>query len=191
MNRTCARLFGLVFLAGIAAVGCGPKPDIHEMMKLPPRPAELDQLNRMVGDWEFKMTVNLFDQSIEGSGTSHIEWDSGKWMLRERVEGKMEGHDETYHGNGAYMYHPGEKKFMMFWYGNDGRLAKMRMWRDKKNENVWHAKGSSVDTMEGHDGTSVATMKFVDDNSMEMEETIYDSWGLFKMGTVKITMKRK
>lgn len=188
MNHT-RTFFGIACIGAFGMLGCA-KPDIHEMMKLPPRPAELDRLDKMAGNWDFTMTFKMGDQSMNGHGTSHVEWDCDRWMLTERVEGQMEGQTGTYHGKGAYIYDPSAKKYHMMWYGNNGGLMHGMMTYDD-DKKVWHCEGKGRDTIHGMSCCTKATIKWVDDNTVEFKESMYDGLGLFKMGESTMTMKRK
>ena len=83
IRTTLSSLAVLAFLAG-GLVGCQqPKMDMAEMMKPPPRPVELDQLNSFVGTWEgtWEMTMKGADKPITGKGTDTFAWDADKWVM--------------------------------------------------------------------------------------------------------------
>ena len=94
IRSTFTAIAMLALLAGGLA-GCQqPKMDLAEMMKPPPRPAELDQLNMFVGTWEgtFEMTMPGVDKPLTGIGTDTYAWDAEKWVLTGHTDGMMGKH---------------------------------------------------------------------------------------------------
>ncbi len=190
VRRTFALIGILAFLAGGLA-GCQqPKMDLAEMMKAPPRPAELDQLNAFVGNWEgnWEMTMQGADKPLTGKGIDKFAWDADKWVLTEHMEGTMDNNKMV--GTGLWVWDARAKLFRYSSADNYGMIMTGTGRYDEKTR-TWHMKGSSQDTVRGHRSVGEGTLKMPDANTMEWSWTEWDSLHLTKFMEMKGTSHKK
>lgn len=182
-------------LGGLCVVmsGCAEKQGEMNMdaMTPPARPAELDRLDAMVGNWEgtFEMKMAGSDQVMKGKGTSTIGWEAGKWILVERGEYTMGDKGDKMQMLGLWMYDAESKSYSTFWGDNGGGLEHGRATYDEATH-TWNVKSSGDSPMFGK-SRSEATVKMVDKNTMEWKGTVWNSWKTKKLSEMTGTSKRK
>lgn len=176
------------FLSGGLA-GC-QKPNLQEMMKAPPRPAELDRLNDLVGRWEgaWEMKMSGEDKPLTGAGLDTFAWDADKWVLTEHTEGTMG--ENTMAGTGLWLWDTQAKQYRYGSADNYGMIMTGTARYDEKTK-TWHMKGGSHDTLHGHNGVGEGTLKMPDANTMEWTWTEWDGLHLIKFMEMKGTSHRK
>lgn len=172
------------------ATGCQPKDmNMEEMMKPPPRPAELDLLNMWVGEWEgeMQMTMPGSDEVMNGTGTSSSRWAVDNRAVIEDFTGTM-GESGNYHGHGIWTWDAKAKRFRGYMVSNFGEWGEMTARYDEETK-TWHFKGKNHTP----DGTSVSegTATMVDDNTMKWEHTEWDGLKLVKYMEMSGTSRRK
>jgi hypothetical protein len=169
--------------------GCQqPKMDMAEMMKPPPRPTELDQLDPLVGRWEgtAEMRIAGMDKPMTFHGTSTTAWEADRWALVERSEGTME-EGGKYAGLGTWSWDSKARVFRQTWIDNHGGSGSGTATYDASTK-TWHMKARSS----GPRGSTVGegTVKLSDSNTMEWNWTEWDSLKLRKMMEMHGTSKR-
>jgi hypothetical protein len=186
--RSQPKLFACGLLTLLATVGC-QKMSFDDMMKQPPRPAELDQLAVFIGSWEGTAEGRMMgsDEVIKSTGHSEYTWDADKWVLVERSEYKM-GNTCRMNGVGLWSWDAGAKKFRTAWTDNYGSHGDGTVWLDGKTK-VWHMRSKTSYT----DGTShgEGTLRQIDNNTFEWNFAEYDALHLLKFMEMHGTFHRK
>ena len=189
MMRGTFAIVGMLALLAAGLTGC-QQPNMDEMMKPPARPAELDQLNVFVGTWEgtYEMTMPGVDKPKTGKGLDTFAWDADKWVLAERMDGTMDGHKMF--GTGLWSWDAQHKRFAYYSADSYGMTMTGTGSYDAEKQ-IWHMKGCTRDTLHGHQSVGEGTVKFVDNNTMEMTWSEWDSLHLCKFMEMKGTCHRK
>jgi hypothetical protein len=191
MIRSTFTVIGVFALLAGALTGCQqPKMDLAEMMKPPPRPAELDQLNPFVGTWEgtWEMSMKGAEKPLTGKGTDKFAWDVDKWVMTEHMEGTAENHKML--GTGLWIWDAQAKLFRYGSTDNYGMVVTGTGRYDAKTK-TWHMKGTSQDTVRGQKSSGEGTLKMPDANTMEWSWAEWDALHLSKMMEMKGTSHRK
>lgn len=183
---------GMPFVCGTALLaltllGCH-KPNMEDMMKPSPRPAELDRLAMWVGTWEGQGEMKMAgsDEVVTGQGVSTMDWDAAQWVLVEHGTYTMK--DETHTGIGVWTWDAPAKKYRMYWFDSHGGTGLGTATYDAAT-NTWHMKykgqyGKMTTVGEG-------TTRFVNDNTMEWTCTEWNAWKTRKLMEMKGTSRRK
>lgn len=191
------RLLSLCIAGAFAAVatGCGDKAHKTEMAhdgKMPPtpqRPAELDKLADLIGNWTFtgNCTMAGSDKPVSMTGTSSSTWEVDRWCIVEKVEGPNMMGPGTFQGMAVHTYDPHEKNFKSVWMDNMGSVNHGTMWQDGPKS--WKTKGTGRNMMTGETTKSEGWMRMVDANTIEWGGTEFA--GGKKVMEMKGTNKRK
>jgi len=188
MIRRMSVVAGVVaLLSGLA--GC-QKPNMEEMMKPPPRPAELDQLNAFIGKWDgtWEMTMAGEEKPMTGKGTDVYAWESDRWVLTARSAGTCGEHKMF--GTGLWTYDSQARQFKYTSADNYGMVMSGTGTYDAKTQ-TWHLKGSTRETIHGNQSSGEGTLKFTSPNTMEWHWTEWDGLHLIKFMEMKGTSHRK
>ncbi len=174
------------------ASGCQqPKMDMAEMMKPPPRPAELDRLEPFVGKWtgtaEMKMMGS--DKPMKSTGASTFAWECDKRALVEHFEGTM-GEDAKMTGLNVWTWDASAKKYRNDMFDCFGNAMTFNATYDEASK-TWHAKGKHRCPMTGEMLNSEGTMKLIDNNTMEWRWTEWNSWKTKKYMEMSGTSRRE
>lgn len=191
-HTVISRTFTLVGTLTILAVGLGgcQKPNFEEMMKAPPRPAELDQLNAFIGTWEgnWEMTMAGSDKPKTFKGIDQFAWDADKWVLTEHMQGTMDNNKML--GTGLWTWNPQRKLFQMYSVDNYGMIMTGTGRYDAATA-TWHMKGQTQDTRHGQRSVGAGTIKLVDPTTMEWHWTEWDGLHLTKFMEMRGTSHKK
>jgi len=183
---------GLTALLVALLVGCQPpKIDLSEMMKPPPRPAELDQLEMLVGRWEGRAEMKVVgsDEVLTSTGVEEIGWEADSRLLVSRYEyttaeeGRMTGLD-------VWTWDPKAKKYRYWGFDNHGYYGIGTATYDEDTR-TWHFKGKSYEPATGEKYVGEGTSKMVDDDTQDWEFSIWDGWKLQKFMEFKGTSRRR
>jgi len=184
-------------LFAAAAAGCGDKDKGKGMAMShdgkppapPPRPAEMDKLSTMIGNWTFSGSCTMpgADKPIMMTGTSNASWAVDRWCIVENVEGPNMMGPGMFYGMAVHTYDPHDKKFKSAWMDNMGSVNHGEMWQD--GPNTWKTKGTGRNATTGETTTGEGWMKIVDANTIEWGGTEYA--GGKKLMEMKGTNKRK
>ncbi len=174
----------------LLCLGCQSKEmSMEEMMKPPPRAAELDMLNMWVGEWEgeMRMTMPGSDEVLTGTGTSKSHWAVDNRAVVEEFGGTM-GEEGKYSGYAIWTWDEKAERFRGYMVDNHGMQGTMTARYDEETK-TWHFKGKSS----GPHGSSVSegTATMVDDNTMTWEHTEWDGLKLVKYMEMTGTSRRK
>ena len=193
MHSTLSVLGFSTILAGLLA-GCQqPKMDMAEMMKPPPRPAELDQLEMLVGNWEGTSEMKMMgaDKPMIMKGTDTISWDADKWLLVERSEGTMGDAGNKMMGLAVWTWDPQIKKFRLWGSDNYGMVMTGTATYDAPTK-TWHMQGNTSAPARGEKSYGEGTLKMSTGNTMEWNWTEWDcNWKCQKYMEMHGTSHRK
>jgi hypothetical protein len=162
--------------------GCD-KPEMSmEGMKPPPRPAELGQLEWMVGKWQGGGECEMAgtDQPMKWTGVNEIGWEANGWVLMERMEGEFGG--EKMSGIGLWSWNPDKKNFDVFWADSFGGMSHGTAYYDSADQ-TWHSKARSKGPMGESIGTG--TTRQVGSDRMDWTYTEWDKWKTTKYFDMK------
>lgn len=191
MNRCALPLAAAGTLLVLGTLGCQmPKMDLDEMLKPPPRPAELDQLAAFVGTWEGSSEGKMAgtDEACHGHGTSTTTWDADKWILVERMDYTLRDKHKM-SGIGIWRWDPAIKKFRTTWFDNYGGTAEGTAWFDSK-AGAWRMKTKSR-WADGMTSVGEGTIRFTDSNTMEWQMSEWNALKTMKFMEMNGTSKRK
>ena len=192
MSRS--RIIGAGLAAVLAAmlIGCQqPQSDLAEVMKPPPRPAELDQLDMFIGTWEGTGEVKAAgsDEVVTSEGVETYSWDADKWVLVSRFEYTM-GDEDDMRGLAIWTWDAKAKKYRIWSFDNGGYCESASAKYDQDTK-TWHIKGKSGNTVTGEKFVGKGSYKMVDADTQEWNYTVWDGWKLRKLMEFKGTSHRK
>jgi hypothetical protein len=181
---------GAAALLAALLAGC-QKPDLSEMMKPPQRPAELDRLEMLAGDWEGagEMTAEGSDQIMTFHGAETMSWDADRWLLVDNFEYEM-GDKGTMRGMGVMMWDAKAKKYRSWSFDNFGESESGTATYDEETK-TWHFKSKGCNLVTGESYVGAGTAKMVDGDTQDWNFTIWDGWGLRKLMKISGTSQRK
>jgi len=170
-----------------------PKMSLEKIKQSrPERPAALDKLNMLQGEWEnageFKMMG--VDEILKTKGTSQLTWESDGWYLVEHSEFEM-GEMGKMKGIGIWTWDPKHEKYLTWWFSDWGdHLSGMVTYNELTH--TWTTKARGTGMM----GSTVGrgTIKIVDDDTMSWTWSEWPAWDvlrLFKVLDMKGLNKRK
>lgn len=192
MTRTKFMVASVITLLAVGLVGCQqPETDLSEMMKAPPRPAELDQLDVLVGTWEGTAELKMAgsDEVMTSQGIETVSWEADKWLLVSRYEYQM-GDEGVMKGLSVMTWDPKAKKYCSWGFDNYGYRGTATMTYDAATK-TWHFKGKSANPLTGEKSIGKGSSVMIDDNTQEWSWTERDSWGLKTLMEIKGTSRRK
>ena len=189
-----APLLSFVLLAGCSAflVGCQPsEEEMATMLKQPPRPAELEQLEAFIGNWSGDAEVKVagMDEVQKSTGSHSTEWAVDKWVLVENWEHEM-GEGNMMKGVMLTSWDRFAKKYRVVMTDNYGGRSEGTMVYDEE-EKIWKAKAKGRDGVSGDRVVETWTAKFTDPSTTEWTYVQYDGFGLFKHIEITGTSRRQ
>jgi len=181
----------ITILAGcVVLTGCMPKMTIEEMKAMKPdRPAELDRLNVLVGEWEHKGISEFkgLDQPLQSSGTQKIRWEGDKWYLVSENTFTM-GELGDMEGMEIWTYDTHSDCFRVVWVGTDGWFSHGRAWYD---EGAKQFKIKGTDYSPHGKMSTKGTLTVVDHDTLVWEWEGSVMAGLMEVVEMEGTAKRK
>ena len=187
-----ARPLSIVWTSLIVVVLCGcQQPSMEDMMKPPARPAELDQLNAFIGEWDgtAEITMPGSDKTMTGRGHSVARWAADKWAMIEEYE-ESGGDEQPTKGLAVWTWDPEDKEFRAFWTGSHGGWGHGSIRYDEKTD-TWHMTAHSENPYNGMKTVGEGTVKFPDANTQEWSYTEWGPWKMKKLFEMKGTSHRK
>jgi hypothetical protein len=183
----CVATLLVVVLAGCQA----PKADLDELMKPPPRPVELDQLEMLVGTWEGagEMKVAGADEVMTSHGVETTAWEGDKWLLVSRFDYSL-GEQGKAIGVGIWTWDPKAKKYRLWAFDNYGYCETGTATYDEDSR-TWRLKTKSRNPGTGESYVGEGTLTMPDDDTQEWEFTYWDDWKLNKCFEMAGTSRRK
>lgn len=185
---------GSACLALTLLFGCQQnETTMQEAMKAPPRPAEMDMLGKWVGTWngtgEMTMYTKEGPKPMNATYTERIEWICGNQFLLSRSDMNM-GEGETMQMAAIFGWNKDEKEVHISEYMSNGDRSRSEMEYDK-TAGLWKMEGHGKNPMTGQPTRSEGTMKMIDDNTIEWQFTMWDSWKINKVMEGKGTSKKQ
>lgn len=193
--RNSIRLFSICCIAAIAAVGC--EQPAHNMQMPdgpPPRHAELDKLNFMVGSWTATgdMTMYMPDgktQQQTTTGTETVSWACDNRFLRSEFSYGM-GEMGTMTGISMMNWCPEEKEYHSWYFDSFGMVGEGEMEYDQ-TRGLWVMENEGKNPMTGRPQRGEGTMKgSADGMSMEWTYTEWDKGSGKKVMDIKGTSRK-
>ncbi len=180
----------LIALGVVAGAGCMPRMDIQAIKQMQPeRPAELDRLDMLLGEWETSGEVRMavLDEVLSVTGSNSATWELDKRMLVERAELDM-GELGKMTGMSIWWWDARARRFRMWWFDSFGEISEAAVRYDEASQ-TWHmsAKGQKY----GHATSGRGTLRRIDENTLAWTWNEYDALGLIKLATMKGTSHRK
>lgn len=191
--RRASRFLSVVFLSVPAfLVGCGEPTCDMEGGGPPPRPAELDRLDMLVGTWEgtAEMSMPGMDEPMTIRGVNTTKWELDKRFLIEHFEGDM-GEEGKFEGVGVWTWDPKAKVYRNWWFDSYGSFSQGTAKYDEETR-TWHMRGQGTNAMTGKPSYGAGTSKSIDDNTQQWTWSEWDNflhWG--EPMTYKGTSQRK
>ena len=194
MSRKFITQSCLVAVVSAMLFGCqSQKINMEEIMKPPPRPAELDQLDMFLGAWEGMAQIKFAgsEEVMEHMGKSTYEWMPDKWIFVEKGEYDV-GDGKTMYMTGYWWWDADEKLFQMSWVGSDGGVG-TGTGRYDENTRTWTMKSKGMNPYNQFKTVGEGTAKFIDDKTIEWtwEEEIPSLLGAKEFMEMKGTSHKK
>lgn len=192
MNRLHSVRSAFAITSLLAIVGCAPsKEEMAAMMRQPPRPPALDQLDQFVGNWTATAKVKMKDEVKESTGRNSTEWDLERRVLVEHWEHEMDSPENVMKGISLMWFDSSARKYRMTSADNYGGRGEGVMTYDEKL-GKWSMSGTSWDQA-GHKSVWSGTCTRVDDRTMQWDftESMPMSLGLVKFVEVSGTSKKQ
>lgn len=176
----------LAALAGLT--GCDQPQMSMQDMQPPPRPAELDRLEPMVGEWDTEMTMTMpgSDKPMTSKGSSSIKWGLDKNYLVEHVQGDM-GEMGKFQGMSVMSYDAKDKVYRMWWFDSMGAVGEGTLTCDAGGK-TWNGESEGDNLRTGQKSRGYGGHTMVDNNTIDWNWRETDMWG---RETMKMTGKNK
>lgn len=174
----------------IPMCGCMPKMSVQDVKAMQPaRPADLDRLDALLGEWETTGEVQMavLDKPLHTTGANSARWTLDKRFLVEQARLNM-GELGELTGTSVWSWDPQIKKYRMWWFDSFGETSAATVTYDEKTR-TWTMKGSGQKY--GHKTLGRGTLRHIDDNTVEWTWKEYDALGLFQLADMKGTSRKK
>ncbi len=166
---------GTIAILAAALGGCQQaKVDMSEMMEMPQRPAELDQLAQFVGDWEGSATMTMpgMEGTSESSGVESVAWEADKWAVLSRYTYQTDDGDML--GVSIMYWDPQAKCFRSTMVDNMGNVGEGTSTYDEATK-TWRMKGEGRNLFSNQRTKGEGSVKFIDAGTQEWEWTEWDA----------------
>lgn len=194
MHWTKLCLCAMVLL--VFTIGCKGPEMTEEMMKdmaqkRKVRGPEFDVLDRLVGTWEGKATMEMegTEKTSTWTSVSTNMWDEEHRYLIEHSEMEM-GDMGKSHGVGLWTWSPDKKKYVSWWFDGMGMVYEGEAEYDLKTD-CFTMDMKGRDLYEGHTWSGDGKMCFVDDDNTTFEIEEYALWGLIEIMEMEGTSTRR
>lgn len=181
---------GMLVLGATMLTGCRASMSIEDMKEMKPeRPAAMNELNFLVGEWEGTGEAQMgdMDRTLKTTSTSTISWDLDDMVLVERGKFNMEEFDEDMEGINIWTYDGKPGRYRTYWADSMGGSATGTA-RYHERSDTWRFK-SRIDTPHGTI-TGKGTMRLIDNNTMEWTWSESAMMGLIKISDFSGTARR-
>jgi hypothetical protein len=188
MKTTMA--LGLI-LAGTLLVGCQqPKMTWEQMWEQPDRPAELDVLNQFVGTWQqtAHMECKFIEGPYDGTGVGTAKWDADGWALVWHFDYNAPD-GSVMRGVETWVWDAKAKKYRTYALDNYGYMMQGTAKYDADTR-TFKSSWKGRNLLEGKTTKGSGTMRFIDDNTVEWDFSMWDGWHLVKIMEMSGTMTR-
>lgn len=193
MIRTRFAVAGVAALLAVGLAGCQqPEIKLADILKVPPRPAELDRLEMFVGRWEGAGEMKLVASDEVGTtrGVETVSWDADKWLLVSRFEYTTGDSEDKMVGVGIWTWDAKAKKYRLWSFDSFASFDTATATYDETNK-TWHFKAKSRNLATGETCVGEGTLKMPDSDTQEWDFAIWDRWKLRKFVEMKGTSRRK
>lgn len=184
---------GLAVFAIAISVSAGclqPDFDIERIKEMmPARPAQLDRLDMLVGQWQTEGEVNMFglDEPFAVHGTSEATWEHDRWFLVDRAEFDM-GPLGPMSGTSVWTWDPKARKYRMWWFDSFGETATgTAVYKEATKSWRIHTRGRNAWCNIVNRGT----ITLDNDGSLHWTWTQWDAWHIWKISRMSGTSRRK
>lgn len=156
--------------------GCAEPAGKMEGGGPPPRPAELDRLDMLVGTWEgtAEMSVPGVDEPTTSKIVTTTKWELDKRFLVDHFEGDM-GEEGKFEGVGVWTWDPKAKEYRNWWFDSLGSFSHGTTKYDEETRTL-HMRWEGTNSMTGKPSYGDGTSKFIDDNT---QQWTYKEWDNF------------
>lgn len=191
INPSVKRCYAITVIACLSAVfltGCLPKLSTSDLGQLrPQRPAELDRLEMLLGDWETtgEIRMTVADDVIHTRGHNHAEWSLDRRMFVEHAQLDM-GAMGPMSGMSIWTYDEGAKKYRMWWFDSFGETSEAVVKFDEKTS-TWHMKATGQKY--GYSTSGSGTIRRIDADTLEWT-WVERGFKLLKLAEMKGTSRR-
>lgn len=180
----CASLIALC-----CSTACMPKMSVEQIAAYQPeRPAELDQLDMLLGEWETTGTIELavVDEPITTSGRNKAQWTMDGRVLEDQADLDM-GPFGRVTGKTLWTWDPSLQKHRMWWFDSLGETSEVVATFDPRTQ-TWKmkAKGQKY----GRRTSGSGTIRRIDDNTLEWTWNEASASGLITFAKMRGTSRR-
>jgi hypothetical protein len=181
--------FGLSAFLVFSSSACLPKMSVEQIAAFQPeRPAELDQLDMLLGEWETTGTIELavVDEPITTSGRNKAQWTMDGRVLEDQADLDM-GPFGRVTGKTLWTWDPSLQKHRMWWFDSLGETSEVVATFDQRTQ-TWKmkAKGQKY----GRRTSGSGTIRRIDDNTLEWTWNEASASGLITFAKMRGTSRR-
>lgn len=180
MLRTTSVGIGLLTVFAPFLGGCGGPQQNMQEMKPPPRPAELDKLDRLLGRWEgtAEMKMPGVEEPMKSTGINRVEWACDKRVLMENLDLDLDDGSKMT-GIGLWTWDPKRGRYRTWFFDSFGSV--FQGWAKFANDSdTLNFKGQGTNPMTGKPTYGEGTLQFTTDNTMTWTWKEWDDplkWG--------------
>ena len=156
---------------------------------MPERPAELDRLELLAGSWKTTGTVEMLGlkDPLNVDGANTARWSCERRLLIDESHFDMDALGPMT-GVSLWTYHPGKKKYLMWWFDSFGESAtgsakfnkKTRTWKIKtRGKNHW----CSV--------VNHGTIRQIDEDTLEWTWVQWDAFHILRYAKMRGISRRQ
>lgn len=177
----------LIVLPG---TGCMPRMTIEDIARLrPPRPSELDRLDRLVGEWETvgEVRMSVLEKPLPTTGRSVARWAHDERFLIEEAVLDM-GELGRVSGTSLWTYDARARRYRMWWFDSLGETSRAEITFHERTD-TWHMRTRGQKY--GYTTTGRGTLRHLDDDTLEWTWREFDATGLIKLADMKGVSRRQ
>jgi len=175
---------------GLTSAACMPRMTIQDIADMrPPRAAQLDRLERLIGEWETEGEVRMavLDQPLTATGRSTARWTLDRRFLMEEAELDM-GDLGRVSGTSIWSYDAAIGKYRMWWFDSLGETSESVITYDEKSDAFFmRTRGRKY----GYATTGRGTLRHVDENTLAWTWKEFDGMGLIELADMKGVSRRR
>ena len=180
-----------VVLLALTFTGCQqPDMDMEKMMQLPPRAAELKQLDAFVGNWEgiSKAEVKGMEEFVTTSGAEVLHWEADGRILVSTFDYSMADAPDHYKGISVMLWDPAAKKVRSWSFTGHGDVGEGSMTYDDATR-TWTGKDKGYNLASRGRTCGEGSITFQDDDTQTWKWTMYARWLFFKFKVMEFEGK--
>jgi hypothetical protein len=167
MSNPARCLLGVFLIVGFSTGGARSDEKAKEQVPLP-KPQELKVLNRFLGTWDTDMVAKQAawtPKEVKSKGVSTFEWMlDGRFMSSKSKSGEPDKIESFQ----LMTYHPGEKKYFLWFFDSNGAVSEANGTWDADNQTLtWK---SEID----ENLSSLNLVRFTDRETIDWTMTVRD-----------------